>query len=134
VPCVVSIRIIVIDATEDSRHDPSQGDNAVGAVLAAMPNSPVAVLADGNVPLTAFLPSDRAFRRLAHSLTGKWYHSEKKVFIKLAGTRGVDPIESVLLYHVAPGATITYRQALKANRPRHQPRVEASRPLEMINC
>ena len=67
-----------------------------------MPNSPVAVLADGNVPLAAFLPSDRAFRRLAHSLTGKWYHSEKKVFIKLAGTRGVDPIESVMLYHVVP--------------------------------
>jgi hypothetical protein len=43
-------------------------DNAVGAVLAAKPNSPVAVLADGNVPLTAFLPTDGAFRRLAHSL------------------------------------------------------------------
>ena len=90
-------------------------DNAVGAVLAAKPNSPVAVLADGNVPLTAFLPTDRGFRRLAHSLTGKWYHSEKKVFTKLAGTLGVDTIESVLLYHVVPGATMTYRQALKAN-------------------
>ena len=90
-------------------------DNAVGAVLAAKPNSPVAVLADGNVPLTAFLPTDRAFRGLAHSLTGKWYHSEKKVFTKLAGTLDVDTIESVLLYHVVPGATITYRQALKAN-------------------
>ena len=63
----------------------------------------------------AFLPTDRAFRRLAHSLTGKWYHSEKKVFTKLAGTLGVDTIESVLRYHVVPGATITYRQALKAN-------------------
>jgi hypothetical protein len=90
-------------------------DNAVGAVLTAKPNSPVAVLADGNVPLTAFLPTDRAFRRLAHSLTGKWYRSEEKVFTKLAGTLGVDTIENVLLYHVVPGATITYRQALKSN-------------------
>jgi len=97
-------------------------DNAVGAVLAAKPNSPVAVLADGNVPLTAFLPTDRGFRRLAHSLTGKWYHSEKKVFTKLAGTLGVDTIESVLLYHVVPGATMTYRQALKAMAPSCRPR------------
>jgi uncharacterized surface protein with fasciclin (FAS1) repeats len=37
------------------------------------------------------------------------------VFSKLAGTLGVDTIESVLLYHVVPGPTITYRQALKAN-------------------
>ena len=81
------------------------------AVLAAKPNSPVAVLADGNVPLTAFLPTDRAFWRLAHSLTGKWYHSEKKVFTHARRRQ----IESVLLYHVVPSATITYRQALKAN-------------------
>ena len=90
-------------------------DNAVGAVLKAKPNSPVAVLADGNVALTAFLPTDRAFRRLAHSLTGKWYRSEEKVFTKLAGALGVDTIENVLLYHVVPGATVTYGQALKSN-------------------
>ena len=87
-------------------------DNAVAAVLAAKPDSPVAVLADGKTPLTAFLPTDRAFRRLAQELTGKRYKSEKAVFTDLATTLGVDTIESVLLYHVVPGATITYRQAL----------------------
>jgi len=45
---------------------------AVGAVLAAKPNSPVSVLADGKVALTAFLPSDEAFRLLAADLTGHW--------------------------------------------------------------
>ena len=90
-------------------------DNAVSAVLAAKPTSPVAVLADGSVPLTAFLPTDRAFRRLAHDLTGKWYGSEAKVFGALAGALGVDTIENVLLYHVVPGATIGYRQALRSN-------------------
>jgi len=84
-------------------------------VLKAKPSSPVAVLADGNVALTAFLPTDRAFRRLAHSLTGRWYRSEEKVFTKLAAALGVETIENVLLYHVVPGATITYRQALKSN-------------------
>ncbi len=90
-------------------------DNAVAAVVAAKPNSPVAVLADGSTALTAFLPTDRAFRRLAEDLTGKRYRSEKAVFADLATKLGVDTIESVLLYHVVPGATITYRQALRSN-------------------
>ena len=90
-------------------------DNAVAAVLAAKPGSPVAVLADGKVPLTAFLPTDRAFRQLAHELTGKRYRTEKAVFTDLATTLGVDTIENVLLYHVVPGATITYQQALRSN-------------------
>lgn len=90
-------------------------DNAVSAVLAAKPASPVAVLADGSVPLTAFLPTDRAFRRLAHDLTGKWYGSEAKVFGALAGALGVDTVENVLLFHVVPGAAIGYRQALRSN-------------------
>ena len=34
-------------------------DNAITAVLTAKPTSAVAVLADGTVPLTAFLPTDR---------------------------------------------------------------------------
>lgn len=88
---------------------------AVGAVLAAKPNSPVKVLADGNTALTAFLPSDRAFQLLAKDLTGKWYRSESQLFAGLAGLLGVDTIEAVLLYHVVPGATIDSRTALKSD-------------------
>ncbi|WP_375424118.1 fasciclin domain-containing protein [uncultured Friedmanniella sp.] len=90
-------------------------DNAVTAVLTAKPSSPVAVLADGNTALTAFLPDDRAFRRLAYDLTGHRYRSEAQVFSVLATKLGVDTIESVLLYHVVPGATIGYRAARAAN-------------------
>jgi uncharacterized surface protein with fasciclin (FAS1) repeats len=89
-------------------------DNAVRAVLAAKPSSPVKVLADGTVPLTAFLPTDYAFARLAHDLTGRWYPSEKAVFTVVASL-GIDTVEAVLLYHVVPGATITYRAALHSN-------------------
>ena len=85
------------------------------AVLAAKPDSAVGVLADGTVPLTACIPTDRAFRRLAHALTGTWYQSEAKIFSVLAGAVGVGTLEAVLLYHVVPGATITYKQALRAN-------------------
>ena len=86
-------------------------DNAVTAVLAAKPKSAVAVLADGKTALTAFAPTDGAFRRLVEDLTGSRYHRESKIFNTLAETAGIDTIESVLLYHVVPGATVTYRQA-----------------------
>ena len=90
-------------------------DNAVGAVLAAKPASPVAVLADGTVPLTAFLPNDRAFQVLGFQLTRKWYSNEADVLGALAGKLGIDTVESVLLYHVVPGATIDSDAALKSN-------------------
>jgi hypothetical protein len=90
-------------------------DNAIGAVLAADDESPVAVLADGNVALTAFLPNDRAFRLLAKDLLGRKPRSEQKVFADLAAALGVETIEQVLLYHVVPGATIDYRTALESD-------------------
>ena len=88
---------------------------SVLAVLAAEPDSPVGLLTQGDVPLTAFIPNDRAFQVLAADLTGKWYGSEKQVLNALVGAVGVDAIESVLLYHVIPGATITAKDALKAD-------------------
>jgi uncharacterized surface protein with fasciclin (FAS1) repeats len=87
---------------------------AVLAVLEAKPNSSVGVLTQGDVALTAFLPNDNAFRHLVNSLTGKWVHSEKGVFTAVAGL-GIDTVETVLLYHVVPGATVTKAQALKLN-------------------
>lgn len=89
-------------------------DAAVNAVLKAKPSSPVGVLADGTVPLTAFLPTDRAFRVLVKDLTGTWYSSESKVFAATASL-GIDTVEAVLLYHVVPGATITSRQAVRSD-------------------
>jgi hypothetical protein len=88
---------------------------AVLAVVAAKPSSPVAVLTDGNVALTAFLPPDFAFRDLVRQLTGKTYGSEKEVFNALVAAAGVDTIEAVLRYHVVPGVTITSADAVKAD-------------------
>ena len=88
--------------------------SAAAAVLAAKPNSPVKVLADGNVAVTAFLPSDAAFRRLVKDIGGTWVPTEKGVFNAVAGL-GIDTVETVLLYHVVPGATITAKQARRAN-------------------
>jgi uncharacterized surface protein with fasciclin (FAS1) repeats len=89
-------------------------DNAVSAVLQAKPKSPVKILADGGKPLTAFIPNDRAFERLATDITGKRYDSEKAVFGAVASL-GINTIETVLLYHVVPGATVDYRTALRSD-------------------
>ena len=60
---------------------------AVLAVLAAKPASPVGLLTDGTVPLTAFIPNDRAFQVLAHDLTKKWPGTEEKTFDALVARR-----------------------------------------------
>ncbi len=88
---------------------------AVLAVIGAKPDSPVGLLADGEVALTAFIPNDWSFRVLAKDLTGTWYRSEEAVFNALVTAVGVDAIEQVLLYHVVPGATIASSDALKAD-------------------
>jgi uncharacterized surface protein with fasciclin (FAS1) repeats len=95
-------------------HDFDIVTAAVLAVLKAKPSSPVAALADGKTKLTAFVPTDDAFRRLIHSVTGKDLRSEKKVFKAVAGL-GIDTVEAVLEYHVVPGAKINAKTALKAN-------------------
>jgi uncharacterized surface protein with fasciclin (FAS1) repeats len=88
---------------------------AVSAVLKAKPNSPVKVLADGKVALTAFLPTDRAFRQLVREITHKRsLPSERQAFTAVAGL-GIDTVENVLLYHVVPGATIDKRTALRSD-------------------
>jgi uncharacterized surface protein with fasciclin (FAS1) repeats len=90
-------------------------DAAVMAVLKEKPKSSVAVLAKGKVRLTAFLPTDRAFQRLAKTLTGKSPKTERATFNTLAKAAGIDVIETVLLYHVVPGKTLGANKVVKAD-------------------
>lgn len=85
------------------------------AVVAAKPGSPVALVADGSKRATVFAPTDQAFRKLVKDLTGQTIKSEKKIFESLVALAGVDTIETVLLYHVIPGKTLTSRKVLKAD-------------------
>lgn len=102
------------NAFDKNWHDYDIVTEAVLAVLKAKPNSPVKVLADGSTALTAFVPNDLAFRRLVSSIGGGWKYSEKAVFGAVAKL-GIDTVETVLLYHVVPGATIDSKAASKAN-------------------
>jgi uncharacterized surface protein with fasciclin (FAS1) repeats len=88
---------------------------AVTAVLAEDEDSPVAVLADGKVKLTAFAPTDKAFRMLVKDLSGKNPTSEAGVASWLVENVDLETIETVLLYHVVPGAPITAAQAVEAD-------------------
>ncbi|WP_028638002.1 fasciclin domain-containing protein [Nocardioides sp. URHA0032] len=90
-------------------------DAAVGAVLEAKPDSPVGVLAKGRTKLTAFAPTDRAFRKLAHTLTKSWPKTEKATFNAIAKAAGIDTVEQVLLYHVVPGRTLTAAKVVKGD-------------------
>jgi uncharacterized surface protein with fasciclin (FAS1) repeats len=90
-------------------------DAAVMAVLDAKPKSPVGVLAKKKVKLTAFLPTDKAFRMLATGLTGTKPATEKATFNALASAAGIDVIEQVLLYHVVPGKTLGSGKVAKAD-------------------
>ncbi len=102
---------------DDRWNDFDIVDRAVRTVLTAKPGSPVGVLAQGNTRLTAFVPTDRAFRALVNDLAGRQHRTEAQVFAAVAGL-GVDTVENVLLYHVVPGTRVLYHQALRADGAR----------------
>ena len=106
-------------AADGNKFDKNHGDfdivdRAVRTVLAAKPDSPVAVLADGDTRVTAFIPTDRAFIRLVKDVAGTAPETEKAAFQAVAGF-GVDTVEAVLLYHVVPGVTINSKKAAESD-------------------
>ncbi len=83
-------------------------------VMGTRPNSAVWALADGNVQLTAFIPTDRAFKKLVKALTGQSLTRERKIY-EAVRSLGFDTVEKVLLYHVVVGAPILSEAAVAAN-------------------
>jgi uncharacterized surface protein with fasciclin (FAS1) repeats len=113
--------ILLKDTTKggEPKFDKNGGDfdiltAAVLAVLDDNPSSDVSVLTDGSVKLTAFLPTDRAFEKTGADL-GLTAKSEARLVNKYVGALGVSGIESVLLYHVVPGAKINAKAAAAAD-------------------
>lgn len=87
---------------------------ALTVIEATGGDTDVALLTQGDVALTAFIPRDIAFYRLVEDLTGTWPSSEKEAFGVVASL-GVDTVEKVLLYHVVPGGPIDSGAALGAD-------------------
>jgi uncharacterized surface protein with fasciclin (FAS1) repeats len=115
--------VATVLAADGHRFDRNWGDfdileHAVTAVLKAKPHSPVGLLTQGRERATVFAPTDRAFRKLVRSLTGKTPRTERATFRSLAAAAGIDTVEAVLLYHVVPGRTLTSAKVVKADGAR----------------
>jgi uncharacterized surface protein with fasciclin (FAS1) repeats len=87
---------------------------AVLTVAGAKSDTPLLALTDGKKRLTAFVPTDKAFRKLVADLTGTAPESEKATVDAILATYDVDTIESVLLYHVVAGTTLTSPKVVAA--------------------
>jgi uncharacterized surface protein with fasciclin (FAS1) repeats len=103
----------------NAKFDKNSGDFDVFTsvfldVWIANSKSPVSAITDGNVKLTAFVPTDRAFRKLVKDLTGKNIKSERAV-ANAVMSLGAKTVEKVLLYHVVLGDPILSPAALQAN-------------------
>ena len=85
-------------------------------VLAAKPNSPLAVLKDGTVPLTVLAPDDFAFRSLAGYRNGRGVvlSTEARVYAFIARLH-IDTLERVLKYHLIPSGVIPAMDLLASN-------------------
>lgn len=95
----------------------------VGKILAANPDSPLALAADPNSPkLTVFLPNDRAFQALAADLFGwrYWFANEQEVAKALVAKIDVKTLELVVSYHVHVGY-VDSATALSVPRGTHLP-------------
>ena len=103
------------------------------AVLAAKPHSPVALLTDGSVRLTVFAPTDQAFRDLVGDLTGRRPGTEKKTVQALLKFADIDTIETVLLYHVVPGATLASPKVIKAAKAHTKLKTAAGGSVKVVN-
>jgi uncharacterized surface protein with fasciclin (FAS1) repeats len=98
---------------------------AVLGVLKAKPKSAVGVLTKADVKLTAFIPTDSAFRKTAKVL-GITADREARIATRIVATLGVNKVEKVLLYHVVPGAKITSDVAAGADGAHLQTALGAS--------
>lgn len=85
-------------------------------VLAAKPESPLAVLGDGTVPLTLLAPDDFAFRSLAGYRNGRGVvlSTEARVYAFIAKL-SINTLERVLKYHVVPAEVLAAVDLLAAN-------------------
>lgn len=97
-----------------------KGDfNVIGQVVLALADAGVLTATDlealSTAELTAFLPTDKAFRRLAADISGtKWWKvKESQVIPILTGTLDLATIGAVVKYHIYPGGKVDYRTARK---------------------
>jgi uncharacterized surface protein with fasciclin (FAS1) repeats len=107
--------VLLSDSADDDAngfdHNWHDYDIVTQAVL-AFPDL-TAAASDPSASLTAFLPNDRAFRRLVREITGQRPKSEQAAFDAVVSL-GLDTVKTVLTYHLV-GSKISYDAALQSN-------------------
>ena len=90
------------------------------------------VAALSSAEITAFLPTDVAFRRLVADIQGtKWWRvSEGDVIPALVGALGLDTITEVVKYHIYAGGKVDYNTALSLD---DNPRNGTDVTIDMYN-
>lgn len=94
--------------------------NVVLALVQAGKLSGADVDALKTAQLTAFLPTDRAFRQLVADLSAKrlWQVREDEVIPFLVSALPLDTIAAVVKYHIFPSGKVDYRTALSLDTNR----------------
>lgn len=109
--------ILLSDSAKDGRdgfdHRWYDYDIVTQAVLVF--DDLTAAVSDPNAELTAFLPKDYAFFRLAKQLGATGLHTEAEVFDWIVTNVDIATIKDILMYHIVPGAKISYETALGAD-------------------
>lgn len=100
--------------------------NIIGQVVLALAGAGVLTEDDlsalATAELTAFLPTDFAFRRLAADVSGKkvWQVKESEVIGILTGALDLATIGAVVKYHIFAGGKVDYRTALSLDTNKRQ--------------
>ena len=113
-----------VDFIVEQADKPRGNYNIIGQTVLALAGSGDLSGADvealGTADITAFLPTDTAFRRLVADIQGKrwWQVREADVIPALVGALGLPTIAEVVKYHIYAGGKVDYRTALSldANR------------------
>jgi len=84
-------------------------------VLSAKPGSALKAVTNGNVALTAFVPTDRAFRKFVRDLTGVRVATEQATFDALVNHATVDQLEKLMLSQIVPNATLRVKKLRAMN-------------------
>lgn len=93
--------------------------NIIGQVVLALADAGVLTSDDvsalASAEITAFLPTDFAFRRLAADVADKrvWRVRESEVIGILTGALDLNTIGAVVKYHIFAGGQVDYRTALR---------------------
>lgn len=102
-------------ANDGNQFDTNWGDFDIATevtktVLDAKPTSALSAVKNGHLALSAFIPTDRAFRKFVKDLSGMKPVTEQATYAALVTHASTDQLERLMLSQIVPNATLTVRK------------------------